>query len=171
MRPSRKSPIGSPEIIGVSDDFWAAVEPLIPVKARTEDRDYQRQPGAGRKPIPARKAFEGVVHVLRTGVPWKALPKSLGSASTIHRHFDTWQASGFFVKLWEAGLAEHEEMEGIAWQWQRTTESLPHRNGHGRHALKRSGSALYTAAAAGIAHREWQPSLLARRRRRRPAQG
>jgi hypothetical protein len=26
--------------------------------------------------------------------------------------------AGFFVTLWQAGLAEHDEMEGIAWRWQ-----------------------------------------------------
>ena len=26
--------------------------------------------------------------------------------------------AGFFVALWRAGLAEHGEMEGIAWRWQ-----------------------------------------------------
>jgi hypothetical protein len=26
--------------------------------------------------------------------------------------------SGFFVALWRAGLAEYDEMEGIAWSWQ-----------------------------------------------------
>jgi len=26
--------------------------------------------------------------------------------------------AGFFVALWRAGLAEYDEMEGIAWSWQ-----------------------------------------------------
>ena len=25
---------------------------------------------------------------------------------------------GFFLSLWRAGLAEYDEMEGIAWEWQ-----------------------------------------------------
>ena len=25
---------------------------------------------------------------------------------------------GFFLELWRVGLAEYDEMEGIAWQWQ-----------------------------------------------------
>ena len=27
------------------------------------------------------------------------------------------QAAGFFVQLWRAGLAEYDELEGIAWEW------------------------------------------------------
>ncbi len=26
--------------------------------------------------------------------------------------------AGFFLKLWKKGLAEYDEMEGIAWRWQ-----------------------------------------------------
>ena len=28
------------------------------------------------------------------------------------------QREGFFLKVWQAGLAEYDEMEGIAWKWQ-----------------------------------------------------
>lgn len=69
--------------------------------------------------MPARKIFEGIVYVLRTGCQWKALPKErFGSSSAIHAHFLRWAKSGFFVALWRAGLAEYDEMEGIAWKWQ-----------------------------------------------------
>jgi len=102
----------------VSDEFWARVEPLIPVRQRPGDRPYQREPGGGRKPMPARQIFAAIVYVLRTGCQWKALPKEFGSASAIHTHFQNWHRAGFFVALWRAGLAEYESMEGIAWQWQ-----------------------------------------------------
>ena len=103
----------------VSDEFWAKVEPLIPKKQRDPNREYKRKPGGGRKPIPPRKVFEGIVYVLRTGIQWNALPKErYGSPKAIHRYFLEWQRAGFFLKLWQAGLAEYDEMEGIAWKWQ-----------------------------------------------------
>jgi len=102
----------------VSDELWNKVEPLIPVPQRDKSRKYQRKPGAGRKPIPYRQVFAAIVYVLRTGCQWKALPKVYGSASAIHKHFQQWQAAGFFAKLWQVGLAEYDEMEGIAWEWQ-----------------------------------------------------
>jgi len=46
--------------------FWARVEPFVPVVTRTDGRQYRRQPGAGRKPIPARQIFSAIVYVLRT---------------------------------------------------------------------------------------------------------
>ena len=68
--------------------------------------------------MPPRRVFAAIVYVLRTGCQWKALPKEYGSASAIHLHFQQWHRAGFFVALWRAGLAEYDEMEGIAWDWQ-----------------------------------------------------
>lgn len=155
----------------ISDEFWQEVEPLIPVKVRAEGQAYRRQPGAGRKPLPARKAFEAVVYVLRTGTPWKSLPKSFGSASAIHRHFDAWHAGGFFTKLWHAGLAEHEEMEGIAWQWQKT----PEREAHDDAGFVRAGATPQRQAGEhpvvqAIVRRDWQPALARRRQKKAQTQ-
>ncbi|GAB3379029.1 hypothetical protein GCM10027514_17640 [Azotobacter armeniacus] len=41
-----------------------------------------------------------------------------GSASAIHRRFLEWEAAGFFEALCRAGLAEYDEMKGIARRWQ-----------------------------------------------------
>jgi transposase len=102
----------------VSDQLWAKVEPLIPEKQREQGRQYQRKPGAGRKPMAARQVFSAIVYVLRTGIQWKALPREFGSASAVHQYFQDWQKAGFFLKLWQAGLVEYDGMQGIAWQWQ-----------------------------------------------------
>jgi transposase len=103
----------------VTDEFWHRAEALLPVRQRKADKLYSRQPGAGRKPKDARLVFEAIVYVLRTGCQWKALPaERFGSASAIHARFLEWEQAGFFEALWKAGLAEYEELEGIAWRWQ-----------------------------------------------------
>ncbi|MEW6759137.1 MAG: transposase [Acidobacteriota bacterium] len=103
----------------VSDEFWSRVEGLIPKRERDASREYKRKPGQGRKPMDPRTVFEGIVFVLRTGCQWKALPKErFGSASSVHGYFRMWLKQGLFVALWRAGLAEYDEMEGIAWRWQ-----------------------------------------------------
>ncbi len=102
----------------VSDELWAKVEPLIPVRQRPEGRNYRRRPGGGRKPMSARNIFSAIVYVLRTGCQWKAVPREFGSASAIHKHFQQWHRAGFFLALWRWGLAEYDELEGIAWDWQ-----------------------------------------------------
>ena len=88
-------------------------------------RKFQRKPGGGRKPKAARTVFEAVVYVLRTGCQWKALPKErFGSASAVHKRFLEWERAGFFRALWQAGLAEYDDMEGIAWRWQSVDGAL-----------------------------------------------
>jgi transposase len=104
----------------VSDAFWSRVEPLLPpTPGRNKTQRYARAAGAGRKRKDPRLVFAAIVYVLRTGCQWKALPaERFGSASAIHKRFLEWAKAGVFVRLWQAGLAEYDEMEGIAWRWQ-----------------------------------------------------
>lgn len=103
----------------VSDEMWSKVEPLIPRPKRDKRRKYKRKPGGGRKPLDLQKVFEGIVYVLRTGCQWKALPEDrFGSASSVHKYFQTWKRQGVFIELWRKGLAEYDEMQGVAWAWQ-----------------------------------------------------
>lgn len=103
----------------VSDKFWEMAEPLIPVFRRDPNKEYKRKAGGGRKALSARKVFEGIIYVLRTGCQWQALPKErFGSPSSVYTYFANWLKAGFFLNLWRAGLAEYDEMEGIAWEWQ-----------------------------------------------------
>lgn len=103
----------------ISDDFWTSVEPLLPDRRRDTKKKYHRKSGGGRKPLPKRRILEAIVFVARTGIQWKALPKAqFGAASSIHSYFQQWVNAGVFHAIWKAGLAEYDEMEGIAWVWQ-----------------------------------------------------
>jgi putative transposase len=94
----------------VSEEFWEKVQPLIPA-APSHAR-------GGRPRMSERKAFEAMIYVLRTGIQWNALPRELGASSTVHERFQEWERAGFFERLWQVGLAEYEEMEGVEWEWQ-----------------------------------------------------
>jgi len=103
----------------VSDAFWERVKPLLPFPGRDPKKKYRRKPGGGRKPLDFRKVFEGIMYVLRTGCQWKALPKErFGSPSSVHAYFQRWEKAGVFLRMWQAGLAEYDEAEGISWRWQ-----------------------------------------------------
>jgi transposase len=106
----------------ISDVFWGLVEPFIPHSPRTEGKTYKRRPGGGRKAkYSDRVYFAAMVYVLRTGIIWNALPREkfegLGSAA-VHSKFQQWARAGVFRNLWLRGLAEYDEMEGIAWCWE-----------------------------------------------------
>lgn len=153
----------------VSDAFWTIVEPLIPVGTRDDSRQYKRKPGGGRKPLHPRKVFEGIVFVLRTGIQWKALPKELyGSPSSIHKYFQQWEKAGFFVELWRKGLAEYEDMHGIAWEWQSIDGGLLKapmgQEGVGPNPTDRGKKRIEAAPVGG---RAWRPVVNRRDRSKR----
>lgn len=108
----------------VSDEFWKLVEPLIPKRKRKKGKKYKRKAGGGKKPMSARQAFEAIVFVLSTGIQWKALPSVFGSSSSVHRYFQEWTKAGLFLKIWKRGLAEYDEMAGMAWRWQSVDGSI-----------------------------------------------
>lgn len=153
----------------VSDAFWAKVEPLIPQPQRDPSKQYRRRPGGGRKPLPPRQVFEGIVYVLRTGIQWNALPKErFGSPKAVHRYFRNWSAQGFFVALWQAGLSEYDEMEGIAWEWQSVDGAMMKaplaQEAVGPNPTDRGKKREQAAPPSG---RPWRPAV-ARRHRRQP---
>lgn len=152
----------------VSEELWAHVAPLLPEHdPRTARRQrYRRRAGGGRKPLPPRQVFAAIVYVLRTGCQWKALPKSFGSASAVHLRFQRWRQAGFFLRLWQAGLAEYDEMEGIAWEWQSIDGTMGKaplaREAVGPNPTDR-GKKRHQAQSAG--RRSWRPALPYRQRR------
>ncbi len=154
----------------VTDEFWARVEPLVPLWERPKDKEYARKAGGGRKPKPPRLVFEGIVYVLRTGCQWKALPKErFGSASAIHKRFLEWERAGVFDALWAAGLAEYDQMEGIAWRWQSVDGAMfkaPLAQEQVGHNPTDRGKKWEQASSAD--RRSWRP-LVARRDRGEPA--
>lgn len=97
--------------VEVPDALWSELESLIPVPSRRF-----RYPG--RKRFPERACLEGILTVLRWGIPWRALPASEGrpSGNTCWRRFDEWQKAGVWPQLY-ARLQERLAREGkIDWQ-------------------------------------------------------
>jgi putative transposase len=93
-----------------SVELWTVVEKLLP-------RPH-RHPRGGRPATANRIIFYAIFYVLRTGIQWKALPRSLGAGSTVHRHFQNWVCMGIFKQLWRAGLYLYDDKIGINWEWQ-----------------------------------------------------
>jgi transposase len=77
----------------VSKALWKAVEPLLP--------EPTPSPKGGRPPVPNRACLEGIIFVLKTGMPWQMLPTKLGygSGSTCWRRFRDWTRLEVWPKL------------------------------------------------------------------------
>ena len=94
----------------VSDELWSRIEPLLP---KVERRF--RYPG--RKRLPDRRALQGILFVLYTGIAWRHLPAELGfgGGSTCHRRMDEWQRAGVWERLHELLLAELHAAGELEW--------------------------------------------------------
>jgi transposase len=77
----------------VSKALWNAIVPLLP--------ERKLSPKGGRPPVPDRACLEGIIFVLKTGMPWQMLPTRLGygSGSTCWRRFHTWTQLGVWPEL------------------------------------------------------------------------
>jgi len=65
-----------------------------------------------------RKAMSAIFFVLRTDCQWNALPRSLGTSSTVHDRFQEWRKADVFKRMWIDGLAMYDKKTGIDWKWQ-----------------------------------------------------
>lgn len=95
----------------ISDELWAVLQPLLPVHENTH------RFGGGRPRVPDRACADAIFYVLRTRCQWQALDHTeLCAHSTAHDRFQEWVQAGVFLKLWQAGLEQFEELCGIDWQ-------------------------------------------------------
>jgi transposase len=97
----------------VPDDLWRRVEPLLPKRRRSRHRQF-----AGRKTVDDRKAFEGIVFALKTGVPWALLPATSQwpSGVTCWRRLMKWHRAGVWRRLLESLLAEMQAQGLLDWE-------------------------------------------------------
>jgi transposase len=82
--------------VAVPETLWREIESLIPVPQRRF-----RYPG--RRRCSERACLEGILTVLRWGIPWRELPRQPGrpSGKTCWRRFDEWQKAGVWPRLVE----------------------------------------------------------------------
>jgi transposase len=96
----------------ISDELWSVLEPLLPAQVNTH------RFGGGRPRVADRQCADAIFYVLRTGCQWAALNQTeLCAKSTAHDRFQAWVAAGVFLRLWQAGVEQFDEVKGIDWQW------------------------------------------------------
>ncbi len=76
----------------VSDELWTEIESLFPV--------YEFSAKGGRPPIDNRTVFTCLMFVLKTGIPWEALPLELGASErTVRRRLREWSKQGLWTRI------------------------------------------------------------------------
>ena len=90
----------------LTDEQWAAVEPLIPRSTAT----------TGRPASDRRLMADGLFWILATGAPWRDLPERFGPWQTVYDHFRKWRKSGVFASIIEALQVKLDNKEYIDWE-------------------------------------------------------
>ncbi len=77
----------------LSDDLWAALEPLV--------QKAKRFKGGQPPALPERDFLEALLYLARTGIPWRDLPSEFGAWDAAYNRFRRWVASGRLARLFE----------------------------------------------------------------------
>lgn len=99
-----------PTIWRVDEVLWAKVEAVL------EEHDPPARYGPDR--IDQRKALDGVIYRMRSGIQWNQLPKEFGDDSSVHRTFQRWVKRGLIGRVWALLVGACAELGGVDWQWQ-----------------------------------------------------
>jgi transposase len=86
----------------LDDAAWAVLEPLLP----------RNQPGARR--VDDRRVISGILHVLRSGCPWRDCPAEYGPYTTVYNRFHRWSRRGIWQRLLAALVEAGRIGESIA---------------------------------------------------------
>ena len=115
----------------LSDAEWALIKPLLPDKPR----------GVAR--VNDRRVLNGIFWVLRTGAPWRALPKEFGPPTTCYNRFVRWRKAG----VWDRIMAAVSQAYDGDVQMIDSTSVRVHQ--HAATSKKATRIAVWAARAAG----------------------
>lgn len=97
----------------IPDFMWKEIEPLIPTKTCA----------IGRPPLPALQVLSGIFYILKTGAPWKYLPREFGAPSTVHGRFRLWIKAGVFDKIMQKATSLYAQFSTDPITWYATDTS------------------------------------------------
>jgi transposase len=80
----------------LTDCEWFAIKPLLPNKPRGVPR------------VDDRRVLNGIFWVLRSGAPWRDLPRSLGPYTTSYNRFVRWRRAGVWSRIMDALATTHD---------------------------------------------------------------
>lgn len=111
----------------LTDEQWNKLYPLLP-KVKVSSL-------GGRPRSDDRACFEGILWILWTGAPWRALPDEYPSPSTCWRRLRDWEEDETWERIWTAFVRELDEDKQLEWSESFTDASfIPAKKGAQRSA-------------------------------------
>lgn len=89
----------------LTDAQWARLEPLLP----------PQKPKTGRINKPHRKVINGILWILRTGAPWKDLPRRYGKTKTVSSRYYRWREAGIWERIFADLQAQADQDGSLDW--------------------------------------------------------
>ena len=81
--------------------------------ASTQTEEEARSSANGRP-----QTDDGLLYVLRTGVPMESPATHAGGTQHRSRPLSRMAGGGSLCALWQAALVEYDQLKGLRWQWQ-----------------------------------------------------
>jgi transposase len=106
-----------PTIWNTPDDLWDNF--IVPIL-----RELDSEPCTGRPRVDQRKALDGIIYQMRSGIQWNQLPEKFGDDSSIHRTFQRWIARGVMDRIWAKLVEACDELGAVDWVWQSADASM-----------------------------------------------
>lgn len=97
----------------VPDELWKVIQTVLPPRRL---KNGKKKPGRPRSSD--RRALTGIIFVLKTGIPWKELPRELrcGSHMAPYRRLRMWQTEGIWDKILKVLLEHLHQADLINWE-------------------------------------------------------
>ncbi len=86
----------------LTDAQWEELAPLLPPP----------KPGGHPRTVDLREVINGILYVLRGGIPWRMLPHDLPPWGTVWWYFREWRLNGTWEKIHEVLRPKVREAEG-----------------------------------------------------------
>ena len=125
----------------ITNEQWTIIAPLLPARPKGPR-------GQGRPPAhDQRDILNGILWVLRTGAPWKDMPKRYPPYQTCHRWLQQWRKAGVFDSVLRALAKDLRERGKL---------DLREAFVDGTFAPAKKGAPLLVKPSAARAPRSWQ---------------
>jgi putative transposase len=73
----------------LTDEQWDLIRPLLP----------KAKPGGRPRSVDTRAVVDGILYVVRGGVPWRMLPHDLPPWGTVHYYYRSWRIDGTWARV------------------------------------------------------------------------
>src|SRR3712207_4004506 len=127
----------------LTDIQWERLQPLLP----------PQKPRTGRPNKNHRMIINGILWILRTGAPWRDLPKRYGSWKTASSRFYRWQSAGIWQRILEE-LQQRADSEGkLDWSLHYVDSTVVRAHQHAAGAKGGREGRRWAGVVAGLGRR------------------